>query len=273
MSSPREQRPPSRGKPSGPPRGSSRRGSAQRPASRPAGKPAPERPRTDDRPPRPPDPAIPDEITGEELDRTVLAELRTLPEEIAHRVARLLVAASEAIDDDPAEALEFARAAKRRAARVAPVREALAWTAYAAGEYAEALGEFRAVRRMTGDDTYVPVMADCERGLGRPRKALDLLGEVDLSKEDPATRAEARIVAAGARRDLGSPEAALVLLQVPALKSASTADWVGRLRYAYADCLAELGRDDEAREWFTRVLETEAETDAADRLGGSTNED
>ena len=196
------------------------------------------------------------------------AELRTLPEGLAEQVARLLVAVSLTIDDDPEAALAFAREAKRKAARVAPVREAVALAAYAAGDYAEALSELRAVRRMTGDDEHVPLMADCERGLGRPRKALELLASVPEDSLPPDARVEARIVAAGARRDLGQPEAALLLLQVPALNSRRTDLAIARLRYAYADTLAELGSTDKAALWFERAMaaDPEATTDAADRL-------
>ena len=217
---------------------------------------------------RPRGPRIPDEITGKEIDRRVAAELRTLPEGLAEQVARLLVAASATIDDDPQAALAFAKEAKRKAARVAPVREAVGVAAYAAGDFAEALSEFRALRRMTGDDSYVPVMADCERGLGRPRKALELLSTVPEASLPPDARIEARIVTAGARRDLGQAEAALLILQGPELTARRTEPWLARLRYAYADTLLELGRSDEAATWFERAMDvdTEGQTDAADRL-------
>ena len=235
----------------------------------PGRKPSPPRDRatrSDDDRPR--GPRIPDEITGKEIDRRVAAELRTLPEGLAEQVARLLVATSSVIDDDPAAALAFAQEAKRKAARVAPVREAVGVAAYAAGEYAEALSEFRALRRMTGDDAYLPVMADCERGLGRPRKAIELLASVPEASLPPDARVEARIVMAGARRDLGQPEAAVLLLQGPDLSTRRTEPWLARLRYAYADTLLDLGRVDEAATWFERAMDadTEGQTDAADRL-------
>jgi tetratricopeptide (TPR) repeat protein len=199
----------------------------------------------------------------------VAAELRTLPEELGLTVARLLVAASRALDADDVDlALAYANEAKRLAGRVSVVREALGIAAYSAGDFATALAELRAVRRMTGDQDYVPVMADCERGLGRPRKALELLDSVPEGDLSDASRVEARIVAAGARRDLGQPEAALLLLQVPALSSRRTEEWLPRLRYAYADTLAELGRGDEARTWFERAAQVDPEgiTDAEERL-------
>jgi hypothetical protein len=237
---------------------------------KPGDKPRSDKPRSDKpRSDRPRAPRIPDDITGKEIDRRVAAELRTLPEELGTTVARLLVAASRALESSDVDlALAYAHEAKRLAGRVSVVREALGIAAYSAGDYATALAELRAVRRMTGDQDYVPVMADCERGLGRPRKALELLESVPEADMSDASRVEARIVAAGARRDLGQPEAALLLLQVPALSSRRTEEWLPRLRYAYADTLSELGRDDEARTWFERAAEADPEgiTDAAERL-------
>jgi tetratricopeptide (TPR) repeat protein len=184
-------------------------------------------------------------------------------------VARFLVAASRALEEGDVDlALAYTAEAKRLAGRVSVVREAMGITAYAAGDYAAALAELRAVRRMTGDQDYVPVMADCERGLGRPRKALELLAEVPESKLSDASRIEARVVAAGARRDLGQPDAALLLLQVPELNARRTEEWLPRLRYAYADTLLELGRGEQARMWFERAAQVDPDgaTDADERL-------
>ena len=258
--------PPSKGRAGKPPPSKGRAGNAEPRKSTPSKERAVRSPRSDDDRPR--GPRIPDEITGKEIDRRVAAELRTLPEGLAEQVARLLVAASASIDDDPQAALAFAQEAKRKAARVAPVREAVGVAAYAAGDFAEALSEFRALRRMTGDESYVPVMADCERGLGRPRKALELLSSVPEGSLPPDARVEARIVMAGARRDLGQPEAALLILQGPDLSARRTEPWLARLRYAYADTLLELGRSEEAATWFERAMDVDAEgqTDAADRL-------
>jgi tetratricopeptide (TPR) repeat protein len=250
---------PRRGKPGDKPRGG-------KPGDKPRdGKPRVERPRED----RPRAPRIPDDITGKEIDRRVAAELRTLPEELGLTVARLLVAASRALEDGDSDlALAYTAEAKRLAGRVSVVREAMGLAAYSAGDFATALAELRAVRRMTGDQDFVPVMADCERGLERPRKALELLAEVPESELSDAARIEARIVAAGARRDLGQPDAALLLLQVPQLNARRTEDWLARLRYAYADTLAELGRDQDARVWFERAAQVDPDgaTDAAERV-------
>ncbi len=243
--------------------GSSKPGSS-RPRS-PGSDPSRERSSTT-RSPQVPIPDIPDDITGEELDRGTIAELRTLPEGMRETVARLLVATEACLDDDPEQALRYALAAKSKASRVAMVREAVALAAYAQGDYAQSLAEFRAVRRMTGSDEHLAMMADCERALGRPRKALELVASVPEDRLSAAARVEARLVAAGARRDLGQLDAAAVILGIPDLSSTSTDEHIGRLRYAYADILAELGRIEEARTWFAKVADTEADTDAVDRL-------
>lgn len=218
-------------------------------------------------------PPIPEDITGEELDKGTIAELRTLPEGMRETVARLLVATEACLDDEPDSALKFALAAKAKASRVAMVREAVAMAAYAKGDYALALSEFRAVRRMTGSDEHIATMADCERALGKPRKALDLLASVPESNLSPAARVEARLVAAGARRDLGQRDGALVILSIPELSSSSTDEHIGRLRYAYADLLVEAGRTQEALEWFTKAAQTDADLDCEDRIAELTQSD
>jgi tetratricopeptide (TPR) repeat protein len=148
------------------------------------------------------------------------------------------------------------------------VREAAGFAAYANQKYSEALAEFRAARRMTGNVDLWPVMADCERGLGRPEKALDMAGAPEVQKLDKAGQVEMRLVAAGARRDMDQLDAAIVTLQSPELASNSIQPWTARLRYAYADALLAAGREDEAREWFAKAVESDKEgsTDASDRL-------
>ena len=213
-------------------------------------------------------PPIPEDITGRELDRSVANQLKGLPEKLAQRVARHLVAAARLIDEDPRTAHGHALAARARAARVAVVREACGETAYAAGEYAEALAEFRAAKRMNGLWDYLPVMADCERALGRPEKAIELAKGPGVVHLDAAQSAEMVIVEAGARFDLGEVEGALRTLENAPLRSPSRQDWVVRLRYAYADMLLSAGRDEDALEWFhrTAAIDSDGITDATDRL-------
>jgi hypothetical protein len=85
----------------------------------------------------------------------------------------------------------------------------MALAAYRTGRYAEALTEFRALRRITARSTTGRPWRTA-RGLGRPHKALDMAGASEVRKLDADGRIEMRIVAAGARRDLGQLDAALL---------------------------------------------------------------
>ncbi|MET8227457.1 hypothetical protein [Streptomyces sp. NPDC005301] len=211
---------------------------------------------------------IPDDVTGDEIDKDVRQELQSLPKGLAEDVSRNLVMVARLIDEDPEGAYGYSRVALRLASRVAAVREAAGFAAYANQKFSEALAEFRAARRMTGNVDLWPVMADCERGLGRPEKALDMAGAPEVQKLDKAGQVEMRLVAAGARRDMDQLDAAIVTLQSPELASNSVQPWTARLRYAYADALLAAGREDEAREWFAKAVESDKDgsTDASDRL-------
>ncbi|MEU9862282.1 tetratricopeptide repeat protein [Streptomyces sp. NPDC047971] len=195
-------------------------------------------------------------------------ELMSLPKGLAEDVSRNLVMVARLIDEDPEQAYAYSRIALRLASRVAAVREAAGFAAYATQKYSEALAEFRAARRMTGGVELWPVMADCERGMGRPERALAMAGEPEVQKLDKAGQVEMRLVAAGARRDMGQLDAAIVTLQSPELASTAVHPWTARLRYAYADALLAAGREDEAREWFAKTAESDKDgaTDASDRL-------
>ena len=185
---------------------------------------------------------------------------------MADSVARLLVAAGLA--DDPGRGYDYALAARKLAARVGIVREACGVAAYRAGKWAEALAELRAARRLTGQDSYLPLMADCERALGRLDRALDIVTAPKNSKLSRETQLELRIVESGIRRDQGFPDAAVVALQVPELTARRAGSGSARLFYAYADALTDAGRADEARYWFGRAAQVDVhgETDADERV-------
>lgn len=218
--------------------------------------------------PPPPGPTVPDDIDPLDLDPAVRSELRSLPRGLADRVAGHLLAADRFLDGEPERAYEQARAARSLAGRVPATREAAGVAAYRTGRYAEALTELRTYRRMTGDPRHLPLLADCERALGRPERALALVDEPDAGRLDPATRVELHIVAAGARRDMGQPDAALAILRGLALDGPEIHPWSVRLWYAYADTLLAAGQREEAVRWFFAVTAVDAdeETDAEDRL-------
>ena len=216
--------------------------------------------------PRIVEPLIPDEVTGEELEKTARAELLSLSADNAKVVARHLVCVGIFIDSDPERAYLHGMAAAHHAGRLAVARETAGYAAYRAGKYEIALRELRAAHRISGDVSTWPVMADCERGLGRPEKALEMAGSPEVSKLEKAEEIEMRIVAAGARRDLGQLDAAVITLTCRELKT-ENAEWSVRLRYAYADALHAAGRVAEAKEWFAKcaLVDTEENTDALER--------
>jgi tetratricopeptide (TPR) repeat protein len=198
------------------------------------------------------------DVTGEELERYVIAELRTLPETLAKRVAQHLVMVGRLIEEDPPQALAHAAAARDLAPRVGILRETLGVSAYSAGDYAKALQELRAARRISGNDDLLPMIADCERGLGRPEKAIEVVASAP-SRLPTETAIELLLVAAGARRDLGDPDAAVLLLQRNELHAGVGPLWLARLRYAYADALREAGRREDAQRWYGLAQEADVE--------------
>ena len=212
-------------------------------------------------------PDLPEEITGRELDRSVTGQLKGLPEKLAARVARHLAAAGMLIDEDPETAYQHTLAARARASRIAVVREATGEAAYAAGHFAEALAELRAAKRMNGATEYLPIMADCHRALGNPEQALKLAKSPSVVNFAPEAKAEMTLVEAGARRDMGQMDAALRTLELAPLMNKTRANWVVRLRYAYADTLEAAGRETDALAWFhrTHAIDSDEITDAAER--------
>lgn len=213
------------------------------------------------------EPPLPDNVEIGLLDRSVRAELRALSKANADVVAAHLVMAGELLESDPKLALEHARAARGRASRIAAVREAVGVAAYNAEEWAEALTELRTARRISGDPHTLPLLADCERALGRPNQALRMLSDPGVPRLDPATRAELLIVVAGARRDLGQLDAALAVLARGGLDVGQPRPGSARLWYAYADALEAAGRLPEAAKWFaaSAALDPGGEMDAVER--------
>ncbi len=213
-------------------------------------------------------PPIPEDITGQEVERAVSNQLKSLPEKLAIRVARHLVAAGRLMDSDPDTAYQHTLAARARAARVSIVREACGEAAYAAGRFKDAMSEFKAARRMSGNPMYLPMMADCERALGRPDRAIALARDAAVLDLDESGQIELKIVESGARRDQGDYAAAIRTLEGRELRSRSRDSWVPRLRYAYAEALLADGQENAAREWFERAAGIDAEgyTDAAARV-------
>jgi tetratricopeptide (TPR) repeat protein len=212
-------------------------------------------------------PPVPEDADVTLLDRETRAELRSLSKPNAEAVGKHLVAAGQLIDADPKRALGHTLAARARAARVGVVREAVGVAAYHAGEWATALRELRAARRISGDPRDLALIADAERAVGRPEAAVRILSDPDVGRLDPETRVELLIVGAGARRDLGQLDAALSVLARGGLDRDRPRPGAMRLWYAYADTLQAAGRPEEAAQWFaaSAALDRDGELDAAER--------
>ncbi len=212
---------------------------------------------------------MPEGITGRELDKETHEELRGLSKETAERVGRHLVSAHLLEDTDPETALAHARFAARLGGRVGIVREVYGIFAYHAGDYRTASRELRTAMRITGRTDVLPMIADCERGLGRPERALDIAASEEAAALGVESAIELMMVVAGAYADTGDVQTALRTLEIPALRHKIDGRWQVRLWVAYADLLERADREDEARRWMTLAADADTEglTDAAERLG------
>jgi len=194
---------------------------------------------------KPKSPMIPPEITAEDLDMSVRVQLKTLSEENAEWVARHLAMTSLLIDSDPQLAHLHAQAAVNRAGRLAIVHETVGITAYATGDFALALRELLTHRRLTGSNEQIPLIVDCERGMDRPKRGLDAARDVDRKSLSKGVRINLAIALSGARLDLGQPELALEELEIAELSPKGIIPQSIDLFRAYAECLAELGKENE----------------------------
>ncbi len=188
-------------------------------------------------------PEIPEEVEFADLDKPTRARMRTLSKDNADDVGRHMVMVGALLDIDPELAYKHALVAVARGGRVDVVREAMALAAYATGRYAEALRELRTVRRLNGESENLALMADCERGLGRPERALALTQSDEAKGISPEASAELQIVAAGARLDLGQADAAVATLRAI---EAPTPEVLERAEGALVDAYRAAGKEDQA---------------------------
>ena len=198
-------------------------------------------------------PVLPADVTPQDLASAARNELKTLSKENAEQVARHLAMAARLIDDDPQLAHQHALAASRSAGRIAVVRETVAITAYAIGDFALAVRELRTFRRISGRDDQIALLVDSERGVGRPDRALEVGRAVDRAALPVEVRVELAIAMSGARLDLGENERALQELEIPELDPDHAFSWSPGLFAARAAVLEELGRLDEAAQWQRRA--------------------
>ena len=208
--------------------------------------------------PRHDDPEIPEGVTARDLDKGARNELKTLSKENAEGVAQHLAMAARLIESDPELAHRHAISAARRAGRIGIVRETLAITAYATGDFALAIRELRTYRRISGSNEQLALMVDSERGVGRPDRALEVGRSVQRSELSSAAQVAVAIAMSGARLDLGQTDAALDELDIPQLNPDVAYSYSADLFSAYAEVLEDLGRVDEAESWRDRAARADA---------------
>jgi len=207
---------------------------------------------------------------SEILPAEALSELRETARpyavaDAARALADAVVALSE--DGDPEAAVKAARVAKRAAPRAASVREALGIALYQVGDFGGARTELAAAQRISGRQDLAAMLADIERALGRPERAVALFERVDRSKLEPDTAAELLLVAASAYGDLGQPASGVALIRRHARWPTELADHHLRLAYAEGALAEQAGDLPRARAAFTRVVRADPDFhDAADRL-------
>jgi len=204
------------------------------------------------------DPEIPDDVRAKDLHPSARNELKTLQEAVQERVARHLAMVGQLIDTDPELAHQHAISASRRAGRIPVARETLAITAYRTGDFALALRELRTYRRLSGSHGHLALMVDCERGLGRPEKAIETGLDADAQNLDTEQRVLLAIAMSGARLDLGQKQQALFELEIPELDPKRAYSWSPDLFTAYANVLEDLGREAEAATWSARAAQADA---------------
>jgi hypothetical protein len=216
------------------------------------------------RPPLPDDeePQLPRAVRRE-IDRVVGANRR------GRDVALALSIGSAAIDEDEIElALQMLAWAKDQAPKVAAVREAYGVARYLAGDFAAALSELQAYRRLTGRRDQNHLVADCLRALGRDQaKVVEVAQELVADDTAPADRRiEAAIVWAASLADGGDVAAGRAVLR-RVLRPGDDAEHQLRARYLAADLALRAGDRDEARRLFEDVAAAAPDfLDVEDRL-------
>jgi tetratricopeptide (TPR) repeat protein len=195
----------------------------------------------------------------------LLPEISREIDQVAHfgsagKVKQSIATAGEAFD-----AGDFERAvpplleAKTKAPRSVYVRELLGLAYHHLGQWREAARELAAYRRLSDKRDRDPELADCERALGRPEKAIELLSDLEAAEVDEAVLVEGLIGLAGAQTDLGRTDDAVRTLERGPLRPSAALPHHLRLWYALADALELAGRRSDARGWWDALYAEDPE--------------
>jgi tetratricopeptide (TPR) repeat protein len=204
------------------------------------------------------------------------ASSRSLQEEIrrtarAGQAERALHSFEQAVSllergrDDAA--IRAALEAKGLASRSGAIREVLGIALYRAERFRDALRELQAYRRITGRVDQNHLIADSQRALGHPERAVEPAREALRARIPDEARAEAAVVAASALSDLGRSSEAMSILSAFPIDAGRTRPFDLRLWYVAGDILSRAGRKEEAAAYFSRIVRHDpAAFDAAERL-------
>lgn len=208
---------------------------------------------------RPGEPKMPKGLEWSMLSKDDRLRLRGLSKEHAENIGLHILAAYALEETDPQGALAHAKWAARQASRIDLARETLALVAYRQGDYKLALKEFRTAHRMNGYPDYLPFIADCERGLGNPRKAIEEATSDEGSQLQGESKAEMFLVYAGALGDLGLWDKAIETVQALVKARGLSGDYRMRAVQAEQNFLDQAGRGQEALELEPLLDRLEAE--------------
>lgn len=195
---------------------------------------------------RPGEPKMPKGIEWSMLSTDDRERLRGLSKEHAENIGLHILAAYTLEERDPELALEHAKWVAHQASRIDFARETLAFVAYRQGDYKLALREFRTAFRMNGFLDYLPFIADCERGMGEPKKAIETAMSDDAKYLRGESKAEMFLVYAGALGDLELWNKAIEIVHRLGRSKGLAGEYRMRAVQAEQYFLEQAGRSDEA---------------------------
>lgn len=195
---------------------------------------------------RPGEPKMPKGIEWSMLSTDDRERLRGLSKEHAENIGLHILAAYTLEERDPELALEHAKWVAHQASRIDFARETLAFVAYRQGDYKLALREFRTAFRMNGFLDYLPFIADCERGMGEPKKAIETAMSDDAKCLRGESKAEMFLVYAGALGDLELWDKAIEIVHTLGRSKGLAGEYRMRAVQAEQYFLEQAGRSDEA---------------------------
>lgn len=195
---------------------------------------------------RPGEPKMPKGIEWSMLSTDDRERLRGLSKEHAENIGLHILAAYTLEERDPELALEHAKWVAHQASRIDFARETLAFVAYRQSDYKLALREFRTAFRMNGFLDYLPFIADCERGMGEPKKAIETAMSDDAKYLRGESKAEMFLVYAGALGDLELWNKAIEIVHTLGRSKGLAGEYRMRAVQAEQYFLEQAGRSDEA---------------------------